>query len=60
MRKNINNDISLIKSDQIDKIKRDCRNDKHQKLKDLYYKLTADLSKDLDNVDIEHGGIGMF
>jgi DNA-binding transcriptional MerR regulator len=53
LRQILNNDILISKSEQIDKFKKDCLNDKHPKLKDLYYKLTADLSKDPSSAEIQ-------
>ncbi|MBE6044227.1 MULTISPECIES: MerR family transcriptional regulator [Clostridium] len=43
---NLNNDIVITRSEQIDQFKRDCLNDNHPKLRNLYKKLTADLNKD--------------
>jgi DNA-binding transcriptional MerR regulator len=53
LRKILNNNILMSRSEQIDKFKKDCLNDKHPKLKDLYYKLTADLSKDPSSAEIQ-------
>ncbi|MDF2505562.1 MerR family transcriptional regulator, partial [Clostridium sp.] len=53
LKKNLNNDILITKSEQIDKFKKDCLYDKHPKLKDLYKKLTADLSKDPSSEEIQ-------
>ncbi|MDF2884570.1 MAG: hypothetical protein K0R54_5137 [Clostridiaceae bacterium] len=53
VKKNLNNDILLTKAEQIDKFKKDCLYDKHPKLKELYKKLTADLSKDPSSKEIQ-------
>ncbi|MBU3093835.1 MerR family transcriptional regulator [Clostridium sp. CF011] len=45
MKKNFNSDM-FIKEEQYDKFKKDCLEDKHPKLKELYKKLVSDLSKD--------------
>lgn len=54
LRKNLNNDVLITKSEQIDKFKEDCLYDKNPKLKDLYKKLTSDLSKDPSSEEIQH------
>ncbi|UZQ52108.1 MerR family transcriptional regulator [Clostridium kluyveri] len=53
LKKNLNNSLAITKSEQIDKFKKDCLYDKHPKLKELYKKLTADLSKDPSSVEIQ-------
>ncbi|MFL0251300.1 TipAS antibiotic-recognition domain-containing protein [Clostridium neuense] len=45
LKKNLNSD-AITKSEQIDKFKKDCFYERHPELKELYKKLTADLSKD--------------
>ena len=52
LKKNLNSD-SLILSEQYDKFKKDCLEDKHPKLKELYKKLIADLSKDPSSKEIQ-------
>jgi DNA-binding transcriptional MerR regulator len=53
IKKNLNNDVLITKAEQIDKFKKDCLYDKHLKLKELYKKLTADLSKDPSSEEIQ-------
>ncbi|MGV8981934.1 MerR family transcriptional regulator [Clostridium sp.] len=52
MKKNFNSDM-FIKEDQFSKFKKDCLEDKHPKLKELYKKLISDLSKDTSSKEIQ-------
>lgn len=52
LKKNLNSD-AIAKSEQINKFKEDCLYDRHPKLKELYKKLTADLSKDPASKEIQ-------
>jgi hypothetical protein len=49
----LNNSLAITKAEQIDAFKKDCLNDKHPKLKELYKKLTSDLSKDPSSKEIQ-------
>ena len=51
MKKNFNSDM-FIKEEQFDEFKKDCLEDKHPKLKELYKKLVSDLSKDPSSKEI--------
>jgi DNA-binding transcriptional MerR regulator len=53
VKNNLNNSFTLILAEQIDKFKKDCLEDKHPKLKELYERLTADLSKDTTSKEIQ-------
>lgn len=53
VKNNLNNSATLTLADQIDKFKKDCLEDKHPKLKELFKKLTADLSKDNSSKEIQ-------
>ncbi|EDU38707.1 MerR family transcriptional regulator [Clostridium sporogenes] len=52
VKKNFNSDMITL-SEQYDKFKKDCLEDKHPKLKELYRKLTSDLSKDTSSKEIQ-------
>lgn len=52
LKKNLNSD-AITKSEQIDKFKKDCFYERHPELKELYKKLTADLSKDPSSEEIQ-------
>ncbi len=52
VKKNLNSD-TLILAEQYDKFKKDCLEDKHPKLKELYKKLVADLSKDPSSKEVQ-------
>jgi DNA-binding transcriptional MerR regulator len=52
VKKNLNSD-TLILAEQYDKFKKDFLEDKHPKLKELYKKLVADLSKDPSSKEIQ-------
>ena len=52
MKKNFNSDM-FIKEEQFDEFKKDCLEDKHPKLKELYKKLVSDLSKDPSSKEIQ-------
>lgn len=52
VKKNLNSDM-LTLSEQYDKFKKDFLEDKHPKLKELYKKLTSDLSKDPCSKEIQ-------
>ncbi|WP_160687611.1 MerR family transcriptional regulator [Clostridium sp. C2-6-12] len=51
--KNNLNSATISLAEQYDKYKKDCLEDKHPKLKDLFNKLTADLSKDIASKEIQ-------
>lgn len=53
LKKNLNISLALTKAEQIDEFKKDFLNDKHPKLKELYKKLVADLSKDPASEEIQ-------
>lgn len=53
VKKNLNNDILITKSEQIDEFKKDCLYDKHPKLKELYKNLVSDLSKAPSSKEIQ-------
>jgi len=53
VKKNLNNALAITKAEQIDEFKKDCLYDKHPKLKELYKKLTVDLSKDTSSKEIQ-------
>ena len=52
LKKNFNSN-ALTLEEQYDKFKKDCFEDKHPKLKELYEKLTSDLSKDTSSKEIQ-------
>lgn len=52
LKKNLNSN-ALTKAEQFDKFKKDCLEDKHPKLKELYKKLAFDLSKDPSSKEIQ-------
>ncbi|MDV3425725.1 MAG: MerR family transcriptional regulator [Bacillota bacterium] len=52
LKKNLNSN-AFTKAEQFDKFKKDCLEDKHPKLKDLYKKLVSDLSKDPSSKEIQ-------
>ena len=52
VKKNLNSD-ALNLAEQYDEFKKDCLEDKHPKLKELYKKLTSDLSKDPSSKEIQ-------
>ena len=52
VKKNLNSD-TLILAEQYDKFKKDCLEDKHPKLKELFKKLVSDLSKDPSSKEIQ-------
>lgn len=52
VKKNLNSK-TLILAEQYDKFKKDCLEDKHPKLKELYKKLVSDLSKDPSSKEIQ-------
>lgn len=53
VKKNLNNSATITKAEQIDKFKKDCFYERHTELKELYKKLTADLSKDPTSDEIQ-------
>ncbi len=53
VKKNLNNSLAITKAEQIDEFKKDFLYDKHPKLKELYKKLVADLSKDPSSKEIQ-------
>lgn len=53
LKKNLNNDVLETKSEEIDKFKKDCFYDRNPELKELYKKLTADLSKNPSSEEIQ-------
>ncbi|MBW9159116.1 MerR family transcriptional regulator [Clostridium tagluense] len=52
MKKNFNSDMFIIE-EQFNDFKKDCLEDKHPKLKELYKKLVSDLSKDPSSKEIQ-------
>ena len=52
VKENLNSDM-LTLAEQYDKFKKDCLEDKHPKLKELYKKLVADLSKNPSSKEIQ-------
>lgn len=50
---NLTNSASLSLAEEIDVFKKDCLGDNHPKLKELFKKLTADLSKDTASKEIQ-------
>jgi DNA-binding transcriptional MerR regulator len=53
VKKNLNNSLAITKAEQIDDFKKDFLCDKHPKLKELYKKLAADLTKDPSSEEIQ-------
>ncbi|ARC83408.1 merR regulatory family protein [Clostridium argentinense CDC 2741] len=53
IKKSLNNDMLTTMAEQYDKFKKDCLEDKHPKLKELYKKLVSDLSKDPSSKEIQ-------
>jgi DNA-binding transcriptional MerR regulator len=53
VKKNLNNSLAITKAEQVDDFKKDFLYDKHPKLKELYKKLVADLSKDPSSEEIQ-------
>lgn len=53
VKKNLNNSLAITKAEQVDDFKKDFLYDKHPKLKELYKKLVADLSKDPSSKEIQ-------
>jgi len=53
VKNNLTNSAILTLAEQIDKFKKDCLEDKHPKLKELFKKLTTDLSKDTSSKEIQ-------
>ncbi|WP_234124823.1 MerR family transcriptional regulator [Clostridium hydrogenum] len=53
IKNNLNNDVLMIKAEQIDKFKKDCFYDTNPELKELYKKLTADLNKNPASEEIQ-------
>ncbi len=53
LKKNLNNSATSTLAEQYDEFKRDCLEDKHPKLKELFKKLTSDLSKDTSSKEIQ-------
>ncbi|SFD38792.1 DNA-binding transcriptional regulator, MerR family [Clostridium uliginosum] len=53
VKNNLNNSATLSLAEQYDKFKKDCIEDKHPKLKELFKKLTADLSKNSSSKEIQ-------
>jgi DNA-binding transcriptional MerR regulator len=53
VKKNLNNSLAITKAEQIDDFKKDFLYDKHPKLKELYKKLVADLSKNPSSKEIQ-------
>ncbi|WML32708.1 TipAS antibiotic-recognition domain-containing protein [Clostridium sp. OS1-26] len=52
IKKNFNSDI-FTREEKFDEFKKDCLEDKHPKLKELYKKLVSDLSKDPSSKEIQ-------
>jgi DNA-binding transcriptional MerR regulator len=53
VKKNLNNSLVITNAEQIDDFKKDFLYDKHPKLKELFKKLVADLSKDPSSTEIQ-------
>ncbi|MFL0266937.1 MerR family transcriptional regulator [Candidatus Clostridium radicumherbarum] len=53
VKKNLNNSVAMTKAEQIDEFKKDCFYERNPELKELYKKLTADLSKDPSSEEIQ-------
>ncbi|HDK7168867.1 TPA: MerR family transcriptional regulator [Clostridium botulinum] len=53
VRNELNNDTLITRKEKYDEFKNDFLYDKHPKLKELYKKLTADLSKDTSSKEIQ-------
>ena len=53
VKNNLNNMAASSLAEQFDKFKKDCIEDKHPKLKELFEKLTADLSKNTSSNEIQ-------
>ncbi|MBV7275112.1 TipAS antibiotic-recognition domain-containing protein [Clostridium sp. PL3] len=53
VKKNLNSSVAITKAEQIDEFKRDCFYERNPELKDLYEKLTTDLSKDPSSEEIQ-------
>jgi len=53
VKNNLNNSATLSLAEQYDKFKKDCIEDKHPKLKELFKKLTADLSENPSSNEIQ-------
>ncbi len=52
VKKNLNSDM-LTLAEQYDEFKKDCLEDKHPKLKELFKKLASDLNKDLSSKEVQ-------
>ncbi len=53
LKKNLNNSATFTLAEQYDEFKRDSLEDKHPKLKELFKRLTSDLSKDTSSKEIQ-------
>ena len=53
VKKNLNNSVTITKAEQIDEFKKDCFYERNPELKELYKKLTANLSKDPSSEEIQ-------
>lgn len=53
VKNNLNNSVAIIKAEQIDEFKNDFLNDRNPILKELFIKLTKDLSKDPSSLEIQ-------
>lgn len=53
VKNNLNNSATSSLAEQYDEFKKDCIEDKHTKLKELFKKLTSDLSKDTSSMEIQ-------
>ncbi|WP_238918676.1 MerR family transcriptional regulator [Clostridium sp. YIM B02555] len=53
VKNNLTNSAVLSLAEQYDKFKKDCLEDKHPKLKELFKRLTADLGKDTSSKEIQ-------
>jgi DNA-binding transcriptional MerR regulator len=53
VKKNLNNSVAITKAEQIDEFKKDCFYERNPELKELYKRLTADLSKDPSSKEIQ-------
>ncbi|MCC3867978.1 MerR family transcriptional regulator [Terrisporobacter mayombei] len=53
LKENLNNSLMLTKAEEMDRFKKDCLSDNNPKLKELYKRLTTDLSKDISSKEIQ-------
>ena len=53
LKKNLNSSVTFTLAEQYDKFEKDCLEDKHPKLKELFRKLASDLNKDPSSKEIQ-------